>query len=457
MKFINLVFILTFLTFETIIGQKAEPVMPRHYFQQRFIGNEFLLNNKRLVISDTLKVDSLFTAMQKSWKSFVKDSLINNKSNISVQALNNLDAYSYYLTLRSITGQNELKNDIEYHLFKNYMLPSLINDYQFIKTSPSLSNLKLIWAGSLSNTLGYGVKYYDNTETFRSYYELFKNLTELLHSFENSNDETKTYAVRLLNFLSEDEYEIETKHYFFNNQQDIAYSYFITGISTNKYPKYRIQPVGEILLKYYLSKGESDKCLAILNNLFFNTTNDELPRDTLLKWYNIVDPANGSKIYNEALSKFSSNYFKADKSAPIQLPQKWNLILNSISQEKIKNAKYILIDFWYSSCPPCIAEVSKLNEFYSVIKDREDLIFISINADLSHSQKDNSYVFEVAKKFNIKFPVVSDNNQNNFTKQFNVYYYPSKFIINNQGQLIVKEDGSSISLSSFYDFIKINK
>ena len=82
MKFINLVFIFTFLIFGTIIGQKAEPVMPRHYFQQKFIMNEFLLNNKKLVINDTLKVDSLFTTMQKSWKSFVKDSLINNKSNI---------------------------------------------------------------------------------------------------------------------------------------------------------------------------------------------------------------------------------------------------------------------------------------------------------------------------------------------------------------------------------------
>ena len=96
------------------------------------------------------------------------------------------------------------------------------------------------------------------------------------------------------------------------------------------------------MLKFYLSRGESDKCLAILNNLFFNTTNDELPRDTLLKWYNIVDPANGSKIYNEVLSKFSNNYFKTDNKSPIHLPQKWNLIFNSIPQEKIKNAKYIL-------------------------------------------------------------------------------------------------------------------
>jgi hypothetical protein len=166
MKSTKFIFIFAFFICETMIGQKAESIRLRHTIQQQFLSNEFPSKNDKLNINDTLQLDSLFSYVNKSWKSFVKDSLINNKSNISVQALNNLDAYSYYLTLRSITGQNELNNDIEYHLFKNYMLPSLINDYQFIKTNPSLSNLKLIWAGSLSNTLGYGVKYYDNTETF---------------------------------------------------------------------------------------------------------------------------------------------------------------------------------------------------------------------------------------------------------------------------------------------------
>jgi thiol-disulfide isomerase/thioredoxin len=457
MKIIRLILIFTFLMSETMIGQKAEPIKMRYTIQQQFLRNEFSSKKGKLNINDTIQLDSLFRNVNISWKSFVKDSLLDDKKQLPIQALNNFDAYSYFLTLASLTGHYDQKSEIEYHLFKYYMLPSLINDYQFIKTNPSLSNLKLIWAGSLVNTLMFGVKYYDNSETSKSFYSLVKNLKTLLQSLGKLDDDTKTYASKLLNFLNENEYEIETKNYFFNNQQDIAYSYFITGISTNKYPKYRIQPVGEILLKYYLSKGESDKCLAILNNLFFNTTNDELPRDTLSKWYNIVDPANGGKIYNEALSKFSSNYFKTDKRSPIQLPQKWNLILNSISQEKIKNAKFILIDFWYSNCPPCIAEVPKLNEFYSTLKDRDDIIFISINDDFSHGQKDSSYVFEVAKKHNIKFPIASDNHQSNYNKQFNVSEYPSKFIINNQGQLIVKEDGTSISLSSFYDFIKINR
>jgi hypothetical protein len=214
MKFINLVLIFAFITLEIIFGQKEELVRPRHYFQQNFIIEEFQLNNKKLVISDTLKVDSIFTRIQKSWESFVRDSLINNKSNLSVQILNNLDAYSYYFTLKSLAVQNYLNNEIEYYLFKNYMLPSLIKDYQFIKTNPSLNNLKLIWAGSLSNTLMYGAKYYDNSETSKSFYELFKNLRALLQRLENSDNASKSYATQLLNYVSENEYEIETKQYF---------------------------------------------------------------------------------------------------------------------------------------------------------------------------------------------------------------------------------------------------
>ncbi len=457
MKFINLVLFFAFPTFETLIGQKAEPVRLRHSIQQEFIVNEFILKNKKLVICDTMKLDSLFTVVQKSWKLYVKDSLSIQNNNLSVEALNNLDAYSYYWTLLSITGQTRQNEDIEYYLFKNYMLPSLISDYQFIKTDPTPSNLKLIWAGSLSNTLSFGVKYYDNSGTSKSFSELFKNLKGLLLLFENADEATKAYATKLLNFLHEYEYETETKEHFFNNRQDLSFTYLITGISANKYPKNRVLPFGEILIKSYLAKGENDKCIAILNNLLFNTTNDEIPRDTLLKWYNIVDPVNGGQLCNEVLSKLNSNYFRTDLKSSIHLPQKWNLIINSIPQEKINSAKYILIDFWYSACSPCVAEVPELNELYTIIRDREDIVFISINSDFSTTRKDSSYVTSTARDIKIKFPVVFDNKLSDFTRQFNVSGFPSKFIINNQGQLITKEDGSPITLSSFYDFIKISK
>jgi hypothetical protein len=101
--------------------------------------------------------------------------------------------------------------------------------------------------------------------------------------------------------------------------------------------------------------------------------------------------------------------------------------------------------------------VPELNELYTIIRDREDIVFISINSDFSTTRKDSSYVTTTARDINIKFPVVFDNKLSDFTKQFNVSGFPSKFIINTQGQLIAKEDGSPITLSSFYDFIKINK
>jgi len=229
------------------------------------------------------------------------------------------------------------------------------------------------------------------------------------------------------------------------------------SLSTNKYPVYRIYSLGDIFLKYYLAKGESDKCLTILNNLFHNTTNDVLPRDTLSKWYTIVDPVNGNKIYTDAIIKYSNNYFKTDEKPSILLPQKWNWILNSMPEEKIKKAKYILIDIWYSSCNPCIVEIPKLNELYSLLHESENIVFISVNSDFSTIRKDSSYVITTAKNFNDKFPVFYDNKHTDFTKQFNVIGFRAKFIINNQGQIISKEDGSSLTLSIFYDFIKINR
>ena len=101
MKFIKLISIFVFLTSGTMIGQKAEPIILRFTIQQQFIINKFLSNGKHLSINDTIQMDSLFSSVNKYWKLFVKDSLSIQKTNLSIQALNNLDAYSYSMRLSS--------------------------------------------------------------------------------------------------------------------------------------------------------------------------------------------------------------------------------------------------------------------------------------------------------------------------------------------------------------------
>lgn len=455
MKSITLIFISLFIILSTLSAQESEPERLRHGIQLQFISNYFS-NTKELNINDTLQLDSLFSRVNKAWKSFVIDSLGTNINDLSIEALNNLDAYSYLMMFFKVTERTEQNNELELHLYKSYMLPSMINDLKVCNKDQSLSNLKLIWRGSLSNLLHFGVKYYDNFETSNDFYELFRSLKKTLSSYNNSDTETKAYALKLQYSLKEYEYEIETNKHYYNNQQDISFTYLITGLSTNKYYKPRAVIFANTLIRYYHSIGDKDKSIAILNTLFTSTATDELPRDSLYRWYNLVDPKKGKALYNSMLNKFNLDYFQVS-DASINLPLKWNMINDVISQERIKKASYILLDFWYSSCSPCIAEVPKLNVFYSSLKDREDIVFISINADYYVMDKDKSYVNSRANEIKIEFPIVYDDEQTKFIKQFNVNGYPSKFIIDNQGRIITKNDKSRVTLSTFYDFVKIEK
>jgi len=132
---------------------------------------------------------------------------------------------------------------------------------------------------------------------------------------------------------------------------------------------------GEFCLKYYLSKGESDKCLAILITYFSILQNDECQEIHWSKWYILfVDPTNGAKSIMKPWASFRATTSKLIKDHQFNCT-KWTWFSIAFPRRKLRTQKYILVDFWYSSCPPCIAEVPKLNELYSVLKDRGDINF----------------------------------------------------------------------------------
>jgi peroxiredoxin len=50
---------------------------------------------------------------------------------------------------------------------------------------------------------------------------------------------------------------------------------------------------------------------------------------------------------------------------------------NTIDSKKLKG-KIIVLNFWFTSCMPCIAEIPKLNAVYKKYKDNPDVVFIAI-------------------------------------------------------------------------------
>ena len=55
----------------------------------------------------------------------------------------------------------------------------------------------------------------------------------------------------------------------------------------------------------------------------------------------------------------------------------------SINLRKIKNKKLIIVNFWATWCPPCRAEIPKLNAFYNQNKKNVLIIGVNVNATLN--------------------------------------------------------------------------
>lgn len=63
--------------------------------------------------------------------------------------------------------------------------------------------------------------------------------------------------------------------------------------------------------------------------------------------------------------------------------------------------KVVMINFWYTACPPCVAELAELNKLYEKHKNNPGFRYISISID------SDKQIQESITTYNIPYPVYS--------------------------------------------------
>jgi peroxiredoxin len=125
------------------------------------------------------------------------------------------------------------------------------------------------------------------------------------------------------------------------------------------------------------------------------------------------------KIYQDYIKQISDKY--KQKPAP-------EIDINLLDGTTIKLSDYegktILLNFWFINCPPCLTEITSLNEIQRNYKDK-DVVIISIGLDDAERLK---YVY-TAK--NIEYLVGSNGKSQGETYGVNVY--PTSFLIDKKG------------------------
>lgn len=93
----------------------------------------------------------------------------------------------------------------------------------------------------------------------------------------------------------------------------------------------------------------------------------------------------------------------------------------------------ILVNFWATWCPPCVAEMPSLNKLYADYKDKITFVFLANDK----TKNVNAYL----KKNGYDFPVYYS--KDNEPAELRSPSIPTTYLIDDQGNIVMKEVGSS--------------
>lgn len=113
-------------------------------------------------------------------------------------------------------------------------------------------------------------------------------------------------------------------------------------------------------------------------------------------------------------------------------------VSDSIKLENYKG-KYVLLDFWFKDCFPCIKAIASLNEIRAKYS-KNDLVILGLNP-IDTKEKDKIKLKEFIEINKMSYPTVFIDNQ--VTIDYNVRAYPTFYIIDDKGKIVYSKVGHS--------------
>lgn len=96
--------------------------------------------------------------------------------------------------------------------------------------------------------------------------------------------------------------------------------------------------------------------------------------------------------------------------------------------------KVVVINYWATWCPPCVAEMPSFQKLYNTYKANPDIVFLFITSD------DKKRVQQFVDKGNYTLPIYYDNQQ--LFSELTHNSIPTTFILNRQAEIKVKKTGA---------------
>jgi cytochrome c biogenesis protein CcdA/thiol-disulfide isomerase/thioredoxin len=154
--------------------------------------------------------------------------------------------------------------------------------------------------------------------------------------------------------------------------------------------------------------------------------------------------------YGQGLTKIEDNQLVKDQldlinkektmkdnggvTAPdVSMGSKWINSDKLSIEELTKSGKVVLVDFWTYTCINCIRTLPYLKTWHEKYAD-DGLVIIGVHAPEFEFEKDYDNVKKAAEDFDLKYPIVQDNDFL-IWRAYNNRYWPAKYLIDTNGEI----------------------
>ena len=186
--------------------------------------------------------------------------------------------------------------------------------------------------------------------------------------------------------------------------------------------------------------------IAAAEIIFLSLCDIDVKVDTIKRYYNLLTPRIKASAYGKRIINYLSARSRLNVGNKIDnfgLPDTAGKIINL---NDIKS-DYILLDFWFSRCTPCIKSFPELQNLYSKT-ERKKFEIVGISVDQAN-EKD--LWKNAISKYNLSWLNINDSKAL-IAKHFAVVNYPTKILIDKAKKIILVDTDNSYE--SFYHEIE---
>ncbi|MCO4294486.1 TlpA family protein disulfide reductase [Solitalea sp. MAHUQ-68] len=115
----------------------------------------------------------------------------------------------------------------------------------------------------------------------------------------------------------------------------------------------------------------------------------------------------------------------------------------SLSFEQLKG-KVIVVNFWFTTCAPCLKEIPELNELYEKYKQNDNVVFLAISTDKKETVED----FLAKRSFNYQHVAGMEQQ----LEDLEIGTFPTNLIISPEGKTVFIVGGYFPPIKSILEY-----